>query len=136
MIKGKVQIVSLPPVGAEHIKPRFKIRDEYDIVEIGLGAMAILDDHNQIIWMNLEYLCVVQVGDVRIPTLEEFLKANPEKHPEARAKAAKDAADKAKREANEAALKADAKKAEQQTTENKTAGEAAKKTQSDEPAPE
>lgn len=93
MIKGKVKIIAWP-YGTGSIKPRFAIRGEYPVVEVGSGAVAVLDDHNQVIWMSLDLLSFTEINGVKIPDLEQFLKENPEKSPEARAKAIKDAEDK------------------------------------------
>lgn len=162
MIKGKVKIVSWPPVGAENVKPRFKIRGEYPVIEIGIGTAAILDDHNQVMWMNLEMLSFTEIGGEKLDTLSEFTEKNPEKSPEAVEKAAnqqkadaeaaaRDAAAKAEREAEEArkaeqdrakaASDANRKKQEEVTAEPEpnVAAEASapsEKAVGDEPAPE
>lgn len=107
MVKGKVKIVSWPPVGAENVKPRFKIRGEYPVIEIGVGTAAVLDDHNQVIWLNLEMLSFTEIGGEKLADLNEYLQKNPEKSPEAVDKAANKQKIDADAAANEAAAKAE-----------------------------
>lgn len=159
MVKGKVKIVSWPPVGAESVKPRFKIRGEYPVIEIGIGTAAVLDDHNQVIWMNLEMLSFIEIGGEKIQSLSEFLEANPDKSPEAKEKAERQkqantdaetraASEKAEREAKSAA-QAEETRAKAVADENKRKAPEpeqpvappepvaqAEKAEGDEPAPE
>jgi len=86
MIKAKVKIVGWPAFGAEALKPRFQIRGEYDLIDIQGGLAAILDDHNQIAYMGLDLLEFVEVQGQRLLSLDDFLKKNPGKSPEAQKK--------------------------------------------------
>ena len=104
MVKAKVKIVGWPPYGAEAFKPRFQIRGEYDVVFIKDGMAAILDDHNQVAYIGLDLLEFIELADHKIISLDQFLKENPDKTPEAKKKKLEDDQRKA---AQDAAANAD-----------------------------
>ncbi len=81
MIKAKVKILAWPAYGSESIKPRFSIRGEYQVVQIVDQSAAVLDDHNQIYWIDIGLLSFTEIDGVKIDDLEEYLKKNPEKDP-------------------------------------------------------
>lgn len=137
MIKGKVKIIAWP-YGTGSIKPRFAIREEYPVVEVGQGAVAVLDDHNQVIWMSLDLLSFTEINGEKIPDLTEFLKANPEKSPEARAKATADAEAKKAQDALDEQNRLAAEQKKQQEEADKRAAAAAQQNKAAEttaPAP-
>lgn len=107
MTKAKVKVIGWPPYGAEAFKPRFQIREEYDVVDIKDGMAAILDDHNQVAYIGLDLLEFIELADHKIVSLEQFLKDNPEKSPEAKKAKIEAAQRKAAQEAKEAATAAD-----------------------------
>jgi len=81
MIKAKVKILAWPSYGSESVKPRFSIRGEYQVIQIVGQAAAVLDDHNQIYWLDLGLLSFVEIDGQRIDELDDFLKKNPDKDP-------------------------------------------------------
>lgn len=107
MIKAKVKIIGWPPYGAEAFKPRFQIRGEYDVIDIKDGMAAILDDHNQVAYIGLDLLEFIELVDRKIISLEQFMKENPEKTPEAKKAKADSEQRKAAQDAKEAAIAAD-----------------------------
>lgn len=107
MVKAKVKIVGWPPYGAEAFKPRFQIRGEYDVVFIKDGMAAILDDHNQVAYIGLELLEFIELADHKIISLDQFLKENPDKTPEAKKKKLEDDQRKAAQDVKDAAANAD-----------------------------
>lgn len=107
MIKAKVKIIGWPPYGAEAFKPRFQIRGEYDVIDIKDGMAAILDDHNQVAYIGLDLLEFIELVDHKIISLDQFMKENPEKTPEAKKAKAESEQRKAAQDAKEAAIAAD-----------------------------
>lgn len=140
MIKAKVKIIGWPPYGAEAFKPRFQIRGEYDVVFIKDGMAAILDDHNQVAYIGLDLLEFIELADHKIISLDQFMKENPEKTPEAKKKKFEDDQRKAAQEvkdaeAAQAKTSTDAANAEQARVNKVVADRAAAPAPSKEAAP-